>query len=84
MKSLTFITFMVSEKIPVFKFGQAQTLDRPKNVSYLPRTHTRVTQVILCLVFLMYVTHTQNLNYSRQQSKGNLKSTFAIHISDTP
>ena len=57
MQSLTFVTFMVSEKITMLK------LANQKHVNYLPLTHTRVSHNLLCTIFLMSVATTQHLNY---------------------
>ena len=42
---------------------------------YLPWTHTRVTQIILCIIFLMYVATIQYLNY-----RGQDKKTCTLHF----
>ena len=48
-------------------------------VSVLSLKSTKVTQSILCPIFLMYVSTRQHLNYSGQESK----SQVAVHNSDT-
>ena len=55
-----------------------------RHVNYLPSTHTRVAQFMLCMIFLMYVATIQHLNYSRQESKQEFKKAqFAAFISNT-
>ena len=80
MQSLTFIKLMISEKMPMLKFWQAQTVDRPKNMSIISLEHKPwVAQFILCMI-LMYIATIQHLNYSTQESKQD----FAVFISNTP
>ena len=69
IQCLTFITFMVSEKIPMLQFSTNPDTWPTKNVNLLPWTHIRVTWFILCMIFLLYVANIQHLNYSRQESK---------------
>ena len=66
MQSLTFVTVTVSEQIPKLKFSTSQdTWPTEKYVSHLPWLHTRVTQIILCIIFLMSVSTTQCLKLYR-------------------
>ena len=62
-------------------------LDKPwylndeKHVNYLPWIHIRVTQIILCISFIMYVASIQHLNYRGQESKTrNLQLIFLTHL----
>ena len=52
-----------------------------KHVNYLPRTHTRFSQIITCMILLMYDTTVQCKNYSWQESKMyNLQFIFLTHL----
>ena len=42
--------------------------------------HTSVTQNILCIIFLMYATTIQHLNYSGQESKKAICSLWMTHL----
>ena len=54
IQSLIFIIFIVSEKIPMLKvFDKPRHLKDHKPVNYHPWTQTRVTQFMLCMVFLL-------------------------------
>ena len=66
-------------------FGMPRHLTKQKHVKNLPWTDTKVTQFVLCMIFLMYVATIQNLNDSRQESKQesqehNLKFIFLTHL----
>ena len=85
MQSLTFITFMVSEKTPMLKFSTNLDTWPTKDVQNLPWTHISVTQFILCMIFLMLVATIQHLNYSWQEpkqesKKHNLQLIFLTHL----
>ena len=75
---------MVSEKNPnVNSFKKPRHLTYQKHVNYLPWTHTSVTQFILSINFLMYVTNIQHLICSRKDSKKrNLQFIFKTHTCD--
>ena len=46
-------------------------------------TRTKVSQFILCMIFLMSVATIQHLNYSRQESKqGSKKTNFRLNFRD--
>ena len=62
MQSLTFITFMVSEKITMLKFSTSPDLTDQKHVNHL-LIHTWATQIILYMIFLMRVATRKHLNY---------------------
>ena len=51
-----------------------------KHSNYLPWIHTSTTQIILCIIFSMYVATIQCLNYRGQESKAC--SLHFWHISD--
>ena len=81
MQSLTFITFMVSEKIPVLKFLRSPDTWPTKSMKIISHwTHTRAVQFIVCMILLMYVATIQHLNYSRQSKKYNLQFIFLTHL----
>ena len=61
----------------MLKFQHAQTLD-PQNMLIISFEYTTVTQIILCIIFLMYAATIQC--YYRQESK---TCNFAADISDT-
>ena len=61
-------------------FNNPSHLTKLKHVNYPSWIHTRVTQIVLCMIILMYVATIQHLNYRGQESKThNLQ-----FISDTP
>ena len=72
MQSLTFITFIVE----VFNKPRHLT---DKNTCYLAWLHTQVTQIILRIMFFMYVATTKCLKRTRVKN-----TLFAAYISDTP
>ena len=57
-------TFMVSRWVPMLKFSTSPHtwLTNKKHVNYLPWIHTKVTQIILCMIFMMLVATKQHLN----------------------
>ena len=59
-------------------FDKPRHLTDEKHVNYLP--WMPVTQIILCIIFSVYVATMQYLNSSGQESK----TQFAVYISDTP
>ena len=77
MNSLTFVTFMVSEKI------QVQVLNNPSHLTDQKHVNLKFisTRFILCMIFLIYVSTIQHLNYSRQESKQeSQKPQFVVCI----
>ena len=78
MQSLTFTKFMV--KIPMLEFStNPDTRLTKKDVYSLPSIHTRVTQIVLCIIFLMSVVTIEHLQRTRIQNM-----QFTVYISDTP
>ena len=68
-------------KSQCLSFWQAQTLTNKNPVNYLPWIHTRVTQIILCIIFLVHVAAIRHLNYSGQESKTcNVQFIFLTHL----
>ena len=64
----------------LYVFNKPWHLTNQMHVNHLPWSHTRVTQFILCMVFFMYISTTQHLNYSRQSKKHNLQFIFLTHL----
>ena len=78
MQSLTFITFVVWVNPDVKVLDKPKNMADEKHVNHLP---CRVTQIILCIILLMYVATIQYLNYSRRESKTcNLQFIFLTHL----
>ena len=62
-------------------FDKPRHLTDEKYVHYFPWIHTRVTQIILCTIFIMYVATIQYLNHWRQESKTlNLQFIFLTYL----
>ena len=53
----------------VIVFDKPRHLTDEKHVNYLPWIHTKVTQIILCIIFFMHVATILRLNYRGQESK---------------
>ena len=69
MKSLTFVTCMVSEKIPILKFRQAQTLDQPKTCKSSQMNTHKSRTIYIVQDLLNVLANIQHLSYSRQESE---------------
>ena len=84
MQGLTFITFMMSELIPMSNFWQAQTLGQQQqtnvliiSLDYTPESH----KSYLALSFLMCVATKEHLNRRGQESKTcNLQFFVLTHL----
>ena len=66
MQRLPFITFIVSE-YPMLKFSTSTDTCPMKNMLVFSSGYTPVTQIILCIIFLMYVAIIQCLHCRRQE-----------------
>ena len=58
----------VSENPKVIVSNKPTHFSNQKHINYLPWIHSSVAQTITCVVASTYVTNTQHLNYSEQQS----------------
>ena len=65
--SFDFITFMVSEKIPMLKFSTSPDTSPIKTMLIISLEYAPVAQIILCM-FLMHVATIKCLNCSGQES----------------
>ena len=83
MQSLTIITFIMSEKIPVSKFRQAQTFVWPKTCqTCLSCIHTRVTLIRHIVHDIVNVC--SNYTTFKLQRTRIQHTQFAVYNSDTP
>ena len=61
----------------MLNFRQERHLADDKHANYLSWIYTRVTQIILCIIILVYVATIQRLNYREQETKTrNLQFIF--------
>ena len=89
-KISTFITFMVSEKIPMLKFSTNQDTWPTDNILIISLECTRLALFILCMMFLHVRSNHKMLklqrnlkllNYRGQESKtANFKFIFLTHL----
>ena len=84
MQSLIFIKFVTPEKILVLQFLTSPNT-WTKTMLIFSLEYTPVIQIMLCKIFLMYVTTKQCLNYRGQEPKTHkLQFIFLIHLLSLP
>ena len=82
MKSLTLITFIVSEEVPVLKFSTNPDTWPTKNMFYF-HLNTHKCSRTIHFVHGLFKVCSNNTMLKATVGK-NLKNKFAVYISDTP